>query len=69
MAEALEDQEGTLRITDSTITNLYFRDEIDALDRTSIADGKYISTQESKVMTNNTNGIDIDTGKKLVHIF
>jgi trehalose-6-phosphate synthase len=56
-------------MTGSTITNLYFHDEIDALNWTSTADGMDISAEEFIVMTNNINGIGIDSCMKLVHIF
>ena len=88
MAEALEDHEGTVSIGGRTITNLRFADDIDGLagteteladlverlDKTSTAFGMEISAEKTKLMTNNTNGINSNirvSGEKLetVHSF
>ena len=69
---ALEDHEGTVSIGDRTITNLRFADDIDGLageeeelanlvqhlDKTSTAYGMEISVEKTKLMTNNTSGIN-----------
>ena len=74
MTDALEDHEGTVSIGGRTITNLRFADDIDdlageeeelanlveRLDRASIAYGMEISAQKTKLMTNNTSGINTE---------
>ena len=82
MADALEDHEGTVSIGGRTITNLRFADDIEGLagkeaelanlverlDKTSSAYGMEISAEKTKLMTNNTNGINTDirvSGEKL----
>ena len=74
MTDALEDHEGTVSTGGSTITNLRFADNIDGLaeeeeelanlverlDKASTAYGMEISTEKTKVMTNNTSGINTD---------
>ena len=70
MTDALEDHEGTVSIGRRTITNLRFSDDIDGLaeeeelaklveglDKASTAYG--ISAKKTKLMTNNTSGINI----------
>ena len=72
MTDALEDHEGTVSTGGRTITNLRFADYIDGLagekeelaklverlDKASIAYGMEISAEKSKLMTNNTSGIN-----------
>ena len=82
MTTALEDHEGTVSIGGRTITNLRFADDIDGLagekeeleklverlDKASRAYGMEISAEETKLMTNNTSGINTETkvnGQKL----
>ena len=82
MTDALEDHEGTVSIRGRTITNLRFADHIDCLaggeeelanlverlDKASTAYGMEISTGKSKLMTNNTSGINTEikvNGQKL----
>jgi len=83
MTDALEDHQGTVSIRDRTITNLRSADDIDVLagkeeelaslvdglDKTSAAFGMEIrSAENTKLMTNNANGISIDiriNGEKL----
>ena len=82
MTDALEDQEGTVSIGGRTITNLHFADDIDGLagereelaslverlDKASTAYGVEISAEKSKLMTNNTSGINPEikvNGQKL----
>ena len=82
MTDALEDHEGTLNIGGRTITNLRFADDIDGLageeeeianlvkrlDKASTAYGMEISAKKTKLMTNNTSGINADikvNGQKL----
>ena len=82
MTDALEDHEGTVSIGGRTITNLRFADDIDGfageeealanlverLDKASTAYGMEISTEKTKLMTNNTSGIDTEikvNGQKL----
>ena len=74
LTDALEDHEGTVSIGGRTITNLRFADDIDdlageeeelanlveRLDRASIAYGMEISAQKTKLMTNNTSGINTE---------
>ena len=82
MADALEDHEGTVGIGGRTITNLRFADNIDGLageeeelanlverlDKASTAYGMDISAEKTKLMTNNTSGINTEikvNGEKL----
>ena len=72
MTDTLEDHEGTVSIEGRTITNLRFADDIDGLardeeelansverlDKASTAYSMEISAEKTKLMTNNTNGID-----------
>ena len=72
MTGALEDHEGTVSIRSRTITNLCFADDIDGLvgeeeelanlaehlDKASTAYGIDISAKKTKLMTNNTSGIN-----------
>ena len=71
MSDVLEEHEGTVSITGRTITNLRFADDIGGLagseqelaqlveriDQTSKAYGMEINAEETKLMTNNINGI------------
>ena len=82
MTDALEDHEGTVNIGGRTITNLRFADDIDGLagekeevanlverlDKGSTAYGMEISEEKTKLMTNNTSGINTEikvNGQKL----
>ena len=82
MTDALEDHEGTVSIGGRTITDLHFADDIDGLagdeeevaklvkrlDKTSTAYGKEISAEKTKLVTNNTSGINTEiklNGQKL----
>ena len=82
MTDALEDHEGTVSIGGRTITNLHFADDIDGLagqekeqanlverlDKASTAYGMEISAEKTKLMTNNTSGINTEikvNGQKL----
>ena len=72
MTDALEDHEGTVSIGSRTITNPRFADDIDGLageeeelaklverlDKASTAYGMEISAEKTKLMTNNTSGIN-----------
>ena len=74
MADALEDHEGTVSIGGRTVTNLRFVDDIDGLagdekevtklveplDKASTAYGVEISAEKTKLMTNNTSGINTE---------
>ena len=74
MTDALEDHEGTVSIGGRTITNLRFADDIDGLageeeelanlverlDKAFTAYGMEISAEKTKLMTNNTSGIDTE---------
>ena len=73
VTDALEDHEGTVSIGDRTITNLRFADDIDGLageeelaklverlDKVSTAYGTEISAEKTKLMTNNTSGINTE---------
>ena len=73
MTDALEDNEGTVSITGRTITNLRFAGDIDGLaageeleklveclDKASTAYGMEISAKKTKLMTNNTSGINTE---------
>ena len=82
MTDALEDHEGTVSIGGRTITNLCFADDIDGLageedevanlvehlDKASTAYSMEISAEKTKLMTNNTSGINTESkvnGQKL----
>ena len=82
MTDALEDHEGTVSIARKAITNLRFADDIDGLageeeelaklverlDKVSTAYGIEISAEKTKLMTNNTSGINAEikiNGQKL----
>ena len=82
MTDALEDHEGTVSIGGRSITNLRFADDIDdlageeeelanlveRLDKASTAYGMEVSAEKTKLMTNNTSGINTKikvTGQKL----
>ena len=74
MTDALEDHEGTVSIKGRTITNLRFADDIDGLageeeelahlverlDKASTAYNMEISAEKTKLMTNNTSGINTE---------
>ena len=74
MTDALGDHEGTVSIGGRTITNLRFADDIDGFsgqeeelaklvechDKASTAYGMEISTEKTKLMTNNTSGINAE---------
>ena len=74
MTDALEDHEGTVSIEGRTITNLRFADDIDGLagdevllanlverlDKATTAYGMEISAVKTKLMTNNTSGINTE---------
>ena len=81
-ADALEDHEDTVSTGGRTITNLRFADDIDGLageeeelaklvqrpDKASTAYGMEISVEKTKLMTNNTGGINTEikvNGQKL----
>ena len=80
--DALEDHEGTVSIGGGTITNLRFSDDIDGLagqeeepaklvlrlDKASTPYGIEISAKKTKLVTNNTSGINTEikvNGQKL----
>ena len=82
MTDALGDNEGIVSIGGRTITNLRFADYIDdlagdeeelaklvgRLDKASTAYGMEISAEKTKLMTNNTSGINAEIkvdGQKL----
>ena len=82
MTGALEDHEGTVSIGGRTITNLRLADDIDSLageeeelaklverlDKASTAYGMEISAEKTKLMSNNTSGINTQikvNGQKL----
>ena len=80
MTDALEDHEGTVSIGGRTITDLRFADDIDGLgeeelanlaqcfDKASTAYDMEISAEKTKLMTNNTSGINTEmkvNGEKL----
>ena len=82
MTDALEDHEGTVSIGGRTVTNLRFADDIgglagedeelvklaERLDKASTAYGMEISAEKTKLITNNTSGINTDikvNGQKL----
>ena len=74
MKDTLEDHEGTVSIGGRAITNLRFADDIDGLageekelaklverlDKASTAYGIEISAEKTKLMTNNTSGINTE---------
>ena len=74
MTDALEDHEGTVNIGGRTITNFRFADDIDGLageeeelanlverlDKASTAYDMEISAEKTKLMTNNTSGINTE---------
>ena len=74
MTNALKDHEGTVSIGGRKITNLRFADDIDGiaelkelvklverLNKASTAYGIEISAEKTKLMTNNTSGINTET--------
>ena len=82
MTDALEDHGGTVSTGRRTIMNLLFADDIDGsaeeeeelanlverLDKASTAYGMEISAEKTKLMTNNTSGINTEiklNGEKL----
>ena len=82
MTDALEDHESSVSIGGITITSLRFADDIDGsagqeeelaklverLDKASTAYGMDISTEKTKLITNNTSGINTEikiNGQKL----
>ena len=78
MTDALEDHESTVSIRGRTITNLRFVDDTDGiageeelanlverLDKASTAYGMEISAEKTKLVTNNTSGINTEIGQKL----
>ena len=74
MTDALEDHEGTVRVEGRTITNLRLAETIDGLageeeelaklverlDKASRAYGIEINAEKTKLMTNNTSGINTE---------
>ena len=74
MTDALEDQKGTVSIGGRTLTNLRFADNtnglagkeeevaklVESLDKGSTAYGMDMSTKKTKLMTNNTSGINTE---------
>ena len=74
MTYALEDHEGTVSIGGRTVTNFRLADDIDGLageeeelaklverlDKASTAYGMEISAERTKLMTNNTSGINTE---------
>ena len=72
MTDSFENLEGTVSIGGRTVTNPRFADDIDGsageeeelaklverLDRVSTTYGMEISAEKTKLMTNNTNGIN-----------
>ena len=77
MTDVFEDYEGTVSIRCRTITNLRFADDIEEeelenvverLDKASTAYGMEISAEKTKLITNNTGGINTEikvNGQKL----
>ena len=82
MTDALEDHAGTVSIAGRAIANLRYADDIDGLageeeelaklverlDKASTACGMEISAEKTRLMTNNTSGINTEikiNGKKL----
>ena len=85
MTDTLEDHEDTVSIGGRTITNFRFADDIDGLageeeelaklvehlDKASTAYGMQISAKKTKLMTNNTSGINTEikvNGQKLATV-
>ena len=70
--DAFQDHEGTVSIRGRTITNLRFANEeeeelanlVERLDKASTAYGMEISAEKTKLITNNTSGIN--TGMKVM---
>ena len=74
MTDTLEDHEGTVSIWCRAITNLRFADDIDGLageeeelanlierlDKASTTYGKEFSAEKTKLMANNTSGINTE---------
>ena len=73
MTDAYEDHEGTVSIGGRTMTNVCFADDIDGiageeklaklvecLDKASTAYGMEISAEKTKLMKNNTSGINTE---------
>ena len=73
MTDAMEGHEGTVGIRGRTVTNLRFADDIDGLAREEeqvtlvecldgafTANGMEISAEKTKLMTNNTSGINTE---------
>ena len=74
MTNTLEDHEGTVSIGGRTVTHLHFADDVNGLageeeelanlverlDKASTAYGMEISAEKTKLMTNNTKGIDTE---------
>ena len=82
MTDALKDHEGTISIGGRTITNFRFADDVDGLgeedeemaklvehlDKASTTYGMEINVEKTKLMTNNTSGINTEikiNGRKL----
>ena len=81
MTDVLEDHEGTVNIGGRSITNIRFADAIDGLagedeltklverpDKASTAFSMEISAEKTKLMTNNTSGVNTEikvNGQKL----
>ena len=79
MTDALENHEGTVSIRGRTIINLRFADDIDGLageeedlanlverlDKASTAYDIKISAEKTKLMTNNTSGINTEIDRSL----
>ena len=82
ITDALEDHEGTVIIEGRAITNPRFADDVDGLagekeelaklverlDKASTANGMEVSAEKTKLMTNNTSGINTEikvNGQKL----
>ena len=73
MTDASEDPEDTVSIGGRTITNLCFADDIDGLageeeELAKLAYGLEISAEKTRLMTNNTSGINTEikvNGQKL----
>ena len=82
MTDASDDHEGTVSIGGRTITNLRFADDsdglageeeemanlVESLDKASTAYGIEISAEKTKLVTNNTSGINTEikvNGQKL----
>ena len=74
ITDTLENREGTFSMGGRTITNLRFADDViglagaeeelanvvERLDKSSTAYGMEISTEKTKLMTNNTSGINTE---------